>query len=424
MLVLVLAGVCINLVVVGFFIHHFHRTNREPYRRNVINYIHHLIDDLGPTPSLEKAREISSRYLLQISYESPELSWSTFKSPLEIPLDRWRVVFAQDGACIRHCRGLGLITVERGSGKFTFMLGSAFGIDPGGYFHIALMMALLTGFMVLAYAAIRWMLKPVTWLQEGVRLVGDGELDHAISGQRSDELGELVRAFNDMTGRIRTMLQARNRLLLDVSHEMRTPLTRMKVALALLPDGRTKESLHDDVVEMELMITTILEEARIRHAGGRIERQPIDLAGLLGNVLKEYENRMPGMNIHIPAEPEMITVDPELIKIVIRNIINNALTYSEPDGPPVTLALDRREKETMVVIQDYGRGIPLEDLPYIFEPFYRVDPSRSRGTGGYGIGLSLCKTIMDAHRGGIRVESEPGRGTTVFLVFPHEFHHA
>ncbi len=418
MLILCIAGLCINLVVMGFFMHYFRRIGREPYRRNIINYVHHLIEDLGPEPSLEIAREMSDRYLLQISYESPILSWSTFQAPLEIPLVSWRQICAQDDASIRHFRGRSLVIVERGSEKFTFMLGSAFGVDPKEYVHIILMMMLLTGFIVLAYAVIRWMLRPVTWLQEGVRRVGEGDLDFAVAGRRSDELGELVLAFNDMTGRIRTMLQARNRLLLDVSHEMRTPLTRMKVALALLSDERNKAGLQEDVLEMELMITTILEEARIRHAGGKIQRREVDPLELLENVVKEFENRKPGIHFEIGSNPGLIAIDPELIKIVIRNIINNAYTYSESAGPAITVFIERQDKEVVLMIQDHGCGIPAEELPYIFEPFYRVDPSRSRSTGGYGIGLSLCKTIMDAHHGRIQVQSALGEGTIVQLIFP------
>ncbi len=419
MLVLVITGVCINLLVGGFFLHHLFRTTREPYLRNAINYINYLIRDLGPTPSLEKAREISRKYLLQISYEGPGGSWSTSDAPLQTPLRNWRTVYVDQDVSVRVNHGRRMITVERDGGKYTFIPGRAFGFDLMGYIHLALLILLLSALIVMAYAVMRWILKPVTWLHEGVGAVSAGNLEHRIAGRRSDELGELIGAFNDMVARIHGMLQARNRLLLDVSHELRTPLTRMKVALELMPDDRTKTILREDVLEMELMTTTILEEARIRHAEGRIRRRPTDLSDLLRNVLHEYQNRRPGVEADLGVEGVVLGIDGELIKIVIRNILNNAVKHSDPDGPSITVVLERNAAESVVVIRDQGSGIPEAELPFIFEPFYRVDQSRSRETGGYGIGLSLCRTIMDAHEGRIEVESRPLQGTTMKVKFPH-----
>jgi signal transduction histidine kinase len=104
---------------------------------------------------------------------------------------------------------------------------------------------------------------------------------------------------------------------------------------------------------------------------------------------------------------------------VVKNILNNAIKYSRPDSAPVQISAEYEASYIVLRITDFGTGIPEEDLAHVFEPFYRVDKSRTKNTGGYGLGLSLCKTIMEAHEGKIEVHSRPQEGTTVTLFFPH-----
>ena len=144
----------------------------------------------------------------------------------------------------------------------------------------------------------------------------------------------------------------------------------------------------------------------------------VGLADLLKIVLSEFEHRPPGVRIDdIPGEI-VVKIDPEQIKTVFNNILTNAVKYSNPDSEPVRISVKRRPPNIIVQIADNGIGIPQDELPFIFEPFYRVDKSRTKDTGGYGLGLSLCKTIMEAHGGRIEIDSIPNVGTTVTLVFP------
>jgi len=417
LLIILLTGFFINLLVAGFFIHVLHKTAREPYLKNVINYVNYLIEDMGAPPRLERAEEISREYLLHIAYEGPEHSWSTSISAFQISTHRWRTIYEGKGVQVRRSRGRHLVSVNHKYGRFTFMLGRDFGIVAKDYSRVAVLILLLTILLCSAYFVIRFLLKPIKWLQEGVNQISKGNLDYSVPGGRSNELGRLAEAFNEMTGRIRDMLKDREQLLLDVSHELRTPLTRMKVALEFVPQGRAEKSIREDANEMEDMITAILEEARLRNAAGRIERRETNLNKLLKDVVKSYVNRSPDLEVVVPDDDVLLEVEPELVKIALRNILNNAVKYSESSGPPVRVVLNQKEEFTMLTVSDRGIGIPEDDLPYIFEPFYRVDKSRSRRTGGYGIGLSICKTIMDTHKGQIEVESVPGKGTTMKMIF-------
>jgi signal transduction histidine kinase len=282
------------------------------------------------------------------------------------------------------------------------------------------LLSLLSLILAGAFLSIRWVLKPVRWLDEGVRQVSQGNLKHRVPLKRSDELRDLAAAFNDMTDRIRDMLQIKEQLLLDVSHELRSPLTRVKVALEFLPDGKAKESIAGDIAEMEKMINEILETARMHHLHGKLKLKKIFLADLLKGVLSEFENQVPEVQVGDLPSDTAIKVDPEQIKTVFKNILSNAVKYSTSDSEPVRINVENRPPHIVVQIADNGIGIPRDELRFVFEPFYRVDKSRTKETGGYGLGLSLCKTIMEAHGGRIEVESEPGIGTTVTLFFPDQ----
>lgn len=135
--------------------------------------------------------------------------------------------------------------------------------------------------------------------------------------------------------------------------------------------------------------------------------------------MPEFENQSPGVQADDIPTGSAIQVDPEQIKIVFKNILTNAIKFSSPDSQPVSIRLKDRPPNIVLQIADHGIGIPQDELPFIFEPFYRVDKSRTKDTGGYGLGLSLCKTIMEAHGGRIQIDSTPNVGTTVTLFFPN-----
>jgi signal transduction histidine kinase len=307
-------------------------------------------------------------------------------------------------------RGRHIIMVTRGDGRFTFELTRNSLHDSRLKWLVAILGTLLTLVLLIAYLSIRWILKPVKWLKDGVQQVSRGNLEHQIPLKRSDELKDLAAAFNTMTVRIRDML--------DVSHELRSPVTRMKVALEMIPDNSLKDQIREDLVEMEIMVAEILETARSRKTGDAIKLQPIKIGQLIQKVAAEYSNQPPGIQLVDIPQTVGLRGDPEKIKTVLRNILDNAFKYSNSGSKPVSISMKHQVPDVIIQIQDNGIGIPADVLPYIFEPFYRVDKSRSRRTGGYGLGLSICKSIMSAHHGGIQIDSTPHIGTVVSLFFP------
>ena len=179
-----------------------------------------------------------------------------------------------------------------------------------------------------AYLFMRRILRPLKWLTEGVEQISRGNLEHQVPVKRCDELTELAEAFNAMTQQIKKMLHAKERLMLDVSHELRSPLTRLKVALEFLPEGATKESLKEDVAVMESMITEILETARLRDGYAKLNLEEIDLVSLVQSVIAGFAGSSPGVEAEdMPASMPLV-VDPELCRTVLKNIITNAIKYS------------------------------------------------------------------------------------------------
>lgn len=415
--VIILAGICINLVVGGFF-WHYRNLAGGPFHKNIVQYLNYLIADMGNPPSLERGREIARQALLEIRYESPDFSWSTsddLPAVLKGRLMAWR----QDpDVRLGKYHGRYLLEVDREPGRFIFAMSRNLQIDSERHRLLVVMFVLLTAILASAFFVIRHILRPVKWLNTGVQEVARGNLKHRVQLKKSDELRDLAAAFNDMTARIEEMLHTKDRLLLDISHELRTPITRMKVALEFLPESRARQSLQADIIEMEKMVSGILETARLRHRYAELKKQPTDLVALLKQTAAAVENRPPGIET-VDLPPELrVKIDPHQIKTVFENVLNNAFKYCEPDSDPVKISLEKRASDVVVRIEDHGIGIPPEELAHIFEPFYRVDKSRSKETGGYGLGLSLCKTIMEAHAGKIEVQSRLKEGTTVLLHFP------
>ena len=416
LIVILLTGIAVNMVVGGFFWMHRSAVGR-PLHKNILQYLNYIIADLGNPPDLERAKQIAAQASLQIHYENSDLSWATAEDISDFQKAHWRSWSKNPEIRVGRYRGHHFVELVHQSGRFIFGLDKSFEMDPERGRLLVILLSLLTVILGGAFLSIRWILRPIRWLDEGVREVSRGNLKHRVPVKRSDELRDLAKAFNDMTDRIRDMLHTKEQLLLDVSHELRSPLTRVKVALEFIPEGKARDSISGDVSEMEKMIKDILETARMHHLHGDIKLQPTNLVNLLEEILPEYEKQPPGVQLDEFADTLEINIDSKQIKTALRNILSNGIKFSDADSDPVRISVKLQPAYTVVKIIDNGIGIPQEELSFIFEPFYRVDKSRSKDTGGYGLGLSLCKTIMEAHDGKIEVASKPGEGTTVSWFF-------
>ena len=390
----------------------------QPFQKTIYHYINYIIDDLGNPPQLVHAQRISQETALQISYEGTDTVWTTDPDSRRFSPRRLNAWKEYPNVSSGKIRREFVVKIDHERGVFLFKFNTIPGEEEhltGWHFGLLLVVSLILG---AAYLMIRKVLKPIARLKEGVQQVGKGNLNHTVSVKGRDELRDLAEAFNEMTTRIQSMLRTKERLLVDVSHELRSPLTRVGVALEFMPDSKAKESIKADLDEMKHMISTILDTARNHHAYAAVNLESADLIDLLQESISHFEGQPPGVSAKDLPSELVCRLDRQKMTTVLRNILTNALKYSSDDSPPVEVTLDMKPPFAVVCIRDYGVGIPDEELDAIFEPFYRVDKSRSRQTGGFGLGLSLCKTIMEAHGGKIDITKPPGNGTLVSLSIP------
>lgn len=289
------------------------------------------------------------------------------------------------------------------------------------YSHVHLAIALiilLSAIYLVVISLVRKILRPLSILTESARKVGKGDLDLIIPVTTNDELAELATTFNQMTADLKKMVRARDYLLLDVSHELRTPITRAKIALEMMPDSPEKESVCGDLWEMEIMITDILESERLKNKD-KLKLKPVKVREMLEKVLEPYHPVSDRVRLSPVYEDLILDIDETMITTVLRNLIDNSLKYSSPEHPMVEISVIKDAEKTTIQIEDFGQGISDEKLPFVFEPFYRADQSRSRQTGGYGLGLHLCKRIMEMHNAEIRLINKPDKsGIIASLNFP------
>ena len=268
---------------------------------------------------------------------------------------------------------------------------------------------------VLAYVAVRRTLRPLWALGLGVAAFGRGDLAHRIPVGRRDEIGALAARFNQMADDINGMLDAKRALLLAISHELKSPITRARLNAELLGEGPQQQALVQDLGLMRDLIDGLIERERLDAGHEALKLEDADWQGWIEALLKKRFSDRP---LHVDIDPNLPPqrLDRMRIELLLSNLIANALRH-DPAGP-IELSVRREEGQGVrLSMRDHGPGVPEEALERLGEPFYRPDDSRSRASGGVGLGLSLCKLIAQAHRGELMIENARP-GLRVSVLFP------
>ena len=274
----------------------------------------------------------------------------------------------------------------------------------------------------------RRMLAPVRELSSAARLLGQGDTSQRVSPKGRDEVAELGRAFNSMASDLEKAEQQRKVLMADIAHELRTPLTNVQGYLEaikdglLQPDGRTIDTVHDQVMQLGRLVEDLRLLALAEAGDLPLHRQPGSLVDVLRRSLDGVKPRADASGVELsleaPGDLPPVEMDSMRIAQVVGNLLENAINYT-PEGGQVTVTAALSETGlARVSVADTGIGIPEEDLPNIFDRFYRVDPSRTRSTGATGLGLTIAKGLVEAHGGAIYAESAPGQGSRFTFDLP------
>jgi len=304
--------------------------------------------------------------------------------------------------------------------------------DPGGVALAQLLAALLV-LALLSMLLARSVTAPVEQLSKLTRAIGAGDLSVRARSERRDEIGDLARAFDEMASRIVGLRRSEKELLANVSHELRTPLARIRLALELARDGditRASEYLTDieeDLAELEVLLDDVMTAARLElsRGGGAdaappLRRQPVEATALLEAARIRFARRFPERELLFDVESPLPTVlaDPALLRRVLDNLLENAAKFSDPHQPIQLRGFASSATTLVMEVQDRGIGIDAQDLERVFEPFFRSDRSRTRATGGVGLGLAVVRRIVHAHGGTVTVTSEPAVGTRFRVEVP------
>ncbi len=263
--------------------------------------------------------------------------------------------------------------------------------------------------------------------ESALRISGADDLSQRIPqrGPENDEMGRLVTAFNDTLGRLEQLFSSQQRFLADVSHELRTPLTVIKGNADLMRrmqqvDKESLDNIEDEADRLTRLVGDLLLEAQAESGKLPLHFAPVELDTLLLEVFKEMRVlARERVQLKLPEIDQIvINGDRDRLKQVLINLVSNAIKYT-PQGGEVFLSLGKVADNARLIVRDTGQGIPSEDLPHIFERFYRAEKSRSRSkVGGFGLGLSIAYWIVNHHGGQIEVDFAEGKGTTFCIYLP------
>ncbi len=276
---------------------------------------------------------------------------------------------------------------------------------------------------------LRTITRPVGELREGIAKMAAGDFSARVVVRGRNEFAELATAFNSMSERLALLDKTRNQFVSNASHELKTPLSTMKILIETilyqdpLDPGMTKEFLNDvnkEIDRLSRIVSDLLTLVNIDSGGMRLNSADIDLNELLLEQVKRLAPlaRENGIELDCTGRESVeVTGDSVKLQQVLYNVIDNAIKYT-PRGGEVHASISRAGRRAVIRVSDTGIGIPAEDLPHIFDRFYRVDKARSRATGGTGLGLSIVKQIVLLHGGTISAASEEGKGTTFTIELP------
>ncbi len=381
-----------------------------------------IVDNIGVPPDLQRATQLAQELSLTIIIRSPHINW---QSDDQNDLDVDSAVFVRQlsrEAQVMLSGNEEVIRVARGAYEY-YLNRRVPTLSDYDYIVVYIGLALAALALLLNYLLVhRLLVEPVRKLREGAERICEGDLSYRVKTRRTDELGELTQSVNHMADSLQQMLEAKRQLLLAISHELRTPITRAKLQLEFMDDDAVRDALADDINEIDLLISDLIEAERLSNQHQALLAEPVDFADYIGLVLEPYfQNYAPGVDYQRPEEDVCVNVDKLRTRLLLTNIVNNAIRHGRDN--PITVRVAFSDTEVSLEVEDEGEGIAAEHMEHLSEPFYRPDSARQRNTGGFGLGLYLCRLIAQAHGGRLEISSELGVGTRVKIHLPRDAEH-
>ena len=381
------------------------------------DYVDRLAAEIGSPPDLARAESIVQRLPVTVRISGPTLNYDS-RPPRRGGW--WAERRGGDAGQADPADGSEDFSLSRRTADgHTMVFGLA---PPRGHYRPRgpgwLTLLLLVGLTAVAYVVVRRMLSPLDAIGAGAERYGRGDFSQPIAVRRDDELADLAGRINRMADGLHGMLDAKRSLLLAISHELRSPLTRARLNAELLPDSAEQAALVRDLAVMRDLIDDLMESERLATGHAALQAETTDLAALVRDlVATQFADAAPTPELKLADNLAAVSVDPARIRLLLRNLIHNALRHGAGGAHPPVVSLQRNgQGQTVLKVRDFGPGVAPEHLPHLTEAFYRPDSARTRHAGGVGLGLHLCHQVAQAHGGSLTLRNaSPGLEATLTL---------
>lgn len=362
------------------------------------------------------------------NFVSDEMKKMIRSTPREVPHDG--LILADDWKNGAYIASVSPIVIKGNVQNYIYMFQSTEKLKElisglNRHFLLAGVLSLIFMFFIIIFLT-RVVTQPLIQMNEATKRISKGDFSVSLPTLGKDELGELGESIKVLAHDLEILKNERNEFLASISHELRTPLTYIKgyADIAQRPDTAADDRekylsiIHEESAKLAKLVKELFELAKLDENTFKIEKSDVRLRPFFEGIVKKMEpvlrERQMELRFHCP-EDLVAQIDPVRFEQVILNLLDNARKYSEPDST-IYMNAHLDDKKIVFKVRDEGRGIPAEDLPRIFERFYRVDKSRARALGGSGLGLAIVKQLVEAHGGTITVESIPGDGTCFEII--------
>jgi len=392
-------------------------------------HVSYVREDIGVPPNIDRAIAITEKVPVDIRIKGPAIDWASDPAfpeleQLSFAPSPW---FSDDpDSWVDELQGVDFANLDRHDflrmrqGDYEIVVSTPKISDVSeGPALVPLILGLGLSFLLLAYAAVRWLFRPIKTIREGAEHIGQGNFDFRISNIRADQLGDLATDINTMAGDVENILDAKRALLLGISHELRTPLSRMRLTLEFIDDKDNVESLKAEIIEMEKIVVSLLEAERLNSRHAPLSRSDTIIADLVANLIENFFSREAGrIKVALTANPVSANIDEPRITLLLKNLVSNALQYSSPEDGPVELTISSDDHELLMTVTDHGPGLSVDQAEHLGEPFYRSDASRTRESGGTGLGLYLATLVAKAHGGSLTLVATEDQGASFEVRIP------
>ena len=397
-------------------------------------HVQYVLEDIGSPPRIDRAIAITERVPVDIRILGPDIDWASdpaFPRLSELDFGPSPAFSDEPGAWVDEL--LGVEFANQGEHNFLRMSSGANDeydivvVTPrisdvrSGPDLSYIIVGLGLTFLLIGYVAVSWLFKPIRAIRAGAEHIGRGNFNHRIETLRHDQLGDLARDINKLAADVEGMLDAKRALLLGISHELRTPLSRLRLLIEFIDDEGKQQELKAELIEMEKIIVSLLEAERLNSRHEPLARSRVRVSALVDELIDDFFARdRDRIQVVDRSEGVVANIDEARVSLLLKNLVSNALRYSPPESGPVELMFAEEGGELVFRVRDHGPGIAPDEAAHIGQPFFRGDPSRTRDTGGTGLGLYLATLVARAHGGSLALvdTAEPGACFEARLPLP------